>query len=191
MCPPPPPGFTGTFPCLSTLPEVQRPTLNHAAPSTQGAAVLRACTQHSSAAQAHAGPQTSPLPSLEMLCCQVRMCSYQRARGFLGVLKTSRTASFTHPIICGFCKHCVLGTYYVPSAVLEANVLLIYPVTTECLAIASLRPPSLQLHCSRVSPSVLLCSSSTKGPKCLAYQTDSRSPGLSTCILELLIFPGL
>lgn len=61
-------GFIGTFPCLPTLPEVQRPTLNHAAPSAQGAIVLCACTQHSSAVQAHPGPPRITSTGLEMLC---------------------------------------------------------------------------------------------------------------------------
>lgn len=123
-----------------------------------------ACTQHPSAAQAHAGLHTSPLPGLERLCFIKSRCAATTEQDPSWVCtKASRAASFIHPVICGFCEHCVLGAYCVPSTVLQANILLVYTVTTECLAIASLRPPSLQLDCPWVSPSVLLCSSSTKG----------------------------
>lgn len=113
-------GFTGAFPGLPTLPEVQRPTLNHAAPSPHGTASLCACT-HIIPLQPGLSP--APLPhttsTWSWTCFATSSRNVQLPQGKIpGYTRKSQRQHLLSS------KHCVPGIYCVPSAVLEASVLL-------------------------------------------------------------------
>lgn len=110
-------GFTGPFPCLPTLPEVQRPTLNHAAPNTQGTADLCACIPlQPRSCRSHA----STLPGREVLRYVKSKSAATTGQDASRVCTTaSRVTPFIRPIICGLYKHYMLGAYCVPSAALQ------------------------------------------------------------------------
>lgn len=100
-------GFTGPFPCLPTLPEVQRPTLNHAAPNTQGTADLCACIPLQPRSRR---PHESPLSGHEVLRYVRSKSATTTGQDASRVCMTaSRVTPLIHPIICGLYKHYVLS----------------------------------------------------------------------------------